>query len=98
MASTTKMTATVWPPPPGDGVAVGVAPVGYVGWVVVCCAVVWCAVVCCAVVCCAVVCCAVVCCSVVCCGVVICVVGSVGSPPENLMQATINQQMTAMSN
>ena len=88
MASTTRMTATVWPPPPGDGVAVGVAPVGYVGWVVVRCAVV----------CCAVVRCAVVCCSVVCCGVVICVVGSVGSPPENLMQATINQQMTAMSN
>ena len=53
---------------------------------------------CCAVVCCAVVCCAVVWCSVVWCGVVICVVGSVGTPPENLMQATINQQMMAMSN
>ena len=34
--------------------------------------------------------CAVVWCSVVWCGVVIGVVGSVGSPPENLMQAMIN--------
>ena len=27
----------------------------------------------------------------------ICVVGSVGSPPENLMQGTINQQMMTMN-
>ena len=94
MARTTKMIVTVWLPPPGEGVAVGVAPVVW-------CAVVWCAVVWCAVVWCAVVWCAVVCCGVVCtvvwCGVVVCVVGSVGSPPENLMQATINQQMLTMS-
>ena len=52
---------------------------------------------CSAVVRCAVVWCSVVWCSVVWCGVVICVVGSVGSPPENLMQAMINTRMRAMS-
>ena len=41
--------------------------------------------------------CAVVWCSVVWCGVVLGVVGSVGSPPENLMQAMINTRMRAMS-
>ena len=85
------MTVTVWsPPPPGDGVAVGAALVGYVRCVVVLCfAVVWCGVVCSGVV---AVCFAVVWYGVVCFGVVwrAVVVRVVGSS-ENLRQVEVNR-------
>ena len=89
------MTVTVWsPPPPGDGVAVGAALVGYVRCVVVVCfGVVWRGVVCSGVVavCFGVVWYVVVCSGVVWRTVVVRVVGFVVGSSENLRQVEVNR-------
>ena len=89
------MTVTVWsPPPPGDGVAVGAALVGYVRCVVVLCfGVVWPGVVCSGVVavCFGVVWYVVVCSGVVWRAVVVRVVGFVVGSAENLRQVEVNR-------
>ena len=91
------MTVTVWsPPPPGDGVAVGAALVGYVPCVVVVCfGVVWCGVVCFGVVavCFGVVWYVVVCSGVVWRAVVVRVVGFVVGSSENLRQVEVNSDI-----
>ena len=91
------MTVTVWsPPPPGDGVAVGAALVGYVRCVVVVCfGVVWRGVVCSGVVavCFGVVWYAVVCFGVVWRAVVVRVVGFVVGSSENLRQVEVNRDI-----
>ena len=82
------------PPPPGDGVAVGAALVGYVRCVVVLCfGVVGCGVVCSGVVavCFGVVWYVVVCSGVVWCAVVVRVVGFVVGSSENLRQVEVNR-------